>query len=441
MTLRGGLEPVGEVGSEASALRSLLVRLKGPAAIYLLAGILTRVGFILLIPLYSRKLNPEQYGDYVLAQTALSVAPAFVLGLPAALSRFYFDSPNRALSQGRVGGVAKLTIIVTLAVGGMTQGLILLLARASATGLFSRWSLTCVLVAAAGNVLALVPVQFLRDAQRPLAAVAFQLAEFLLILGTGIFLVSSLERGLEGSLEGLAITYAVLGLASIIFTYAFLGGRVSMELSKEALRFSMPYIPHYVANWVQGVADRWTMKLSGAGASLGPYSLGSQLSTPSSLVVNAWNLERGPRTGELYREGGLPAIRSNLRVIVRSYVAAAAVPSVVLIAAIPVLRLYIGAKFYSALWYLPALLLISFIDALYHPFFQVVYYDSKSRWISTVTATSAVASIALSAVFVPLFGVWGAVLARGASTLVRTCSLGFAARRCFALDRMKHQAR
>jgi O-antigen/teichoic acid export membrane protein len=398
------------------------------------------VGFILLIPLYTRRLGAAEYGDYVLAQTALSLAPAFVLGLPAALSLFYFDSPDRALSRKRVGAVAKLTIIVTLCVAALTQTLIVLLVPVSAAGLFARWSLTCVLVAAAGNVLAVVPVQFLRDAQKPLAAAAFQLAEFVLIVGTGILFVSTFQRGLQGSLEALALTYAVLGLASIIFTFAYLGGTLTRALGKEALRFSLPYIAHYVALWVQGVADRWTMKLSGMGASLGPYSLASQLSTPSAMVVNAWNLERGPRTGELFRSGGLPAIRRDMRRMVKSYMLASAIPSLVIVAATPLLRLYISPSFHGALLYLPLLLLFNFVDALYLPCFLVVYYDSKSRWISTVTAISAVASIALSAVFVPLFGVWGALLARGAASLVRTSSLGFAASRCFALGGGKERA-
>jgi O-antigen/teichoic acid export membrane protein len=416
-------------------LRVALARLRGPAAIYLGAAVLARIGFILLIPLYSRKLNAAEYGDYVLAQTAMSLAPAFVMGLPAALSLFYFDSSDRALSRKRVGAVAKLTVIVTFSVAAVVQLLILLLVPGSATGLFARWSLTCVLVAAAGGVLAIVPVQFLRDSQQPLVAAVFQMTEFFLVVGTGLLFVSVLGRGLQGSLEALAVTYTVLGVASIFFTYAYLGGTLSRRLSKKALRFSTPYIGHFLALWVQGAADRWTMKLVGSGGSLGPYSLASQFSTPTTLVVGAWNLERGPRTGELYREGGLMAIRRDMRRMVQSYFVASALPSLAVLGAIPFLRLLIGTGFYSALVYLPALLLFNVIDALYLPCFLVVYYDSKSRWISMVTGISAVASIALSAALVPLFGVWGAVLARGAASVLRTSSMGFAATRCFALNR------
>ena len=414
-------------------VRALFSRLTGPAAIYLLAGILTRVGFIVLIPLYSRRLNEAEYGDYVLAQTALSVAPAVVLGLPAALSIFYFDSRDRMESRRRVGAVAKLTFFVTLGAAVLAQIGIITVVPPTATGLFARWSLTCVVIASAGSVLALVPVQFLRDSQRPLPAAVFQLAEFLLIVGTGILFVSTLRRGLPGSLEALAVTYTILGSTSIVFIYAYLGGRLSRPLTRQALRFSLPYIAHFIAIWVQGVADRWTMKFAGLGTTLGPYSLANQLSTPSSMVVNAWNLERSPRTGELYREGGLVAIRRSIRKIVQSYVIASVVPSLLVVAGIPLLRFFVSKSFYGALSYLPALLLVNFIDALYHPGFQVVYYDSRSRWISAVTGISAVASIVLSAVFVPWLGVWGAVLAKAAASLVRSASMGAAAQRCFAL--------
>lgn len=428
-------------GNTTPAFRALVARLRGPAAIYLLAGILTRVGFIILIPLYSRKLDAEAYGDYVLAQNALGLAPALVLGLPAALSLYYFDSPDREVSRRRVGAVAKMNVMATLCVVALLEPLILGLVPASVTGLFSRWSLTCVLIAAAGSVLALIPVQFFRDSQKPVVAAAFQLAEFVLIVGTGIWFVSTLGRGLPGSLEALAATYSLLGAASIVFTYGYLGGTLSRGIVKEVLRFSLPYVAHFSALWIQSVADRWTMKVAKQGASLGPYALANQLSTPSTMVVNAWNLERGPRTGELFRGGGLAAIRRDMRRMVVSYMVASAVPSIGIIAATPLLRLFISSSFYSALVYLPALLLFNFIDALYLPSFLVVYYASKSRWISVVTTVSAIASIALSAVFVPVFGVWGAVAAHGMASLVRTSSIGFAASRCLALAKAGDEAR
>src|SRR5262245_14025817 len=97
--------PVGDVVSgrvppswrgAGSAIAQGLRLALGPTGVYLAASILAKAGALVLIPLYTRKLSPDQYGDLVLAQVLVSILPTLLSwGLASAVGRFYFDGPDR----------------------------------------------------------------------------------------------------------------------------------------------------------------------------------------------------------------------------------------------------------------------------------------------------------------------------------------------------------
>src|SRR5579862_8778204 len=103
-------------------LRRVLRAATGPAVIYLIASVLAKAGAFLLIPLYTRKLSREEYGDYALAQTLISILPTLLsLGLFSAVSRFYFEGTDRIAARERVGGVARWLVLITLATALVLQ--------------------------------------------------------------------------------------------------------------------------------------------------------------------------------------------------------------------------------------------------------------------------------------------------------------------------------
>src|SRR4029079_18904877 len=90
--------------------------------------------------------------------------------------------------------------------------------------LMHRWELSCVLLAGIGSTLSGVPSVYLRTAQKPLAAGAFQLGEFLAVALLGILFVGPMGRGLRGALEALGLASALNGLAAAGFIFFYLHG-------------------------------------------------------------------------------------------------------------------------------------------------------------------------------------------------------------------------
>jgi O-antigen/teichoic acid export membrane protein len=412
---------------------------RSPVAIYVGASVLARVGGIVLIPLYTRRLTPAEYGDYALAQTLVLIFPAlFTFGLLSAIPRVFYDG-DVAASGPRTASVASWLAVLAIGSGLLAEAAVLALASPG-EHLFGRWELTCILAAGVGMALAGVPHVYLRASQRTLTAAMFQLLQFVLSAGSGLALVAAAGRGLRGSIEALAVSSGIAGVVSLAFIVLRMRGALDRAVLREALRFSIPFVPHIVASWFQGVTDRWTMKGIGLDRELGGYSLAAQLVSPVPLVVNAYADADNPRQGEIFRASGLAGIDAILNRTRRAYLLATILPAGLIVAAVPVLSLLVGKDFVPALRLLPFLLVSSLFDALQYPSANVVYYASSTRYVPIATVSSGVVNVGLNILLIPHLGVYGAIIARAVAAAVRMTIMTLAAHSCLRSVRAKMAA-
>lgn len=412
-------------------LQTARAMLFSPAGIYFGALLVSRAGAILLIPLYTRRLTVEEYGDYALAQTVVMLLPTLLtFGMIAAVARFYFDGQDSAQGILRSGAAAKCLAMTAVGGAAAIQAAVLLTAPVGA-GVFSRWELSCLLWAGAGGALAAVPATILRATQRSTLAALFQFAQLFTLITSGILLVAVMGRGLRGSIEAMAIASVIDGIVGLVFIATALKGTPTRRLYFEALRFSLPFVPHYFGNQLQLIADRWTLKGGGFQAELGRYALASQLSAPVSMATIAWNDAEAPQVGEMFRQGGIAKISSKFRSIQRAYLFASGATALLVILGIPVIALVVGSSFAPAFWVVPALCLIGLIEALYFPNNLVVFFAGRTHVIPAITISAGIANVALNLVLIPFLGAWGAVIARALSASYRSGAMMWFARACF----------
>jgi O-antigen/teichoic acid export membrane protein len=405
----------------------------GPATVYLAASIVAKAGALVLIPLYTRTLSPDQYGDLVLAQALVSILPTLLSwGLASAVARVYFDGPDREAGRRQVGGVARWLAVVTLANGVVLQAALALLVPAGGRGITGDWELTCILWAAVGSALADVPLIFLRAAQRPYAAAGLQLGQFFTAVLSGLVLVAWLGRGLRGAIEGLALTSLVGGAFGLLYILGVLRGAMTPGLFREAVRFSAPFIPHFIANQLQAVGDRWVLKASGLQDSLGAYGLANQLVQPAAMVVGAWNMSASPQMGEVYRDGGVAGLSENFGRSVTTYLLAAILPAVGVVLLLPAAAWVVGARYSQSLWLVPLLAASVVIESLYYPCVNALFYCKSTKIIPVITASAGLLNLGLNIVTIPWLGVSGAIASRLVSIGYRSGATWLASRSCLA---------
>jgi O-antigen/teichoic acid export membrane protein len=406
--------------------------LRSAAFVYLLASLLNRLSAVVLIPIYTRRLTLTEYGDYALALTIVTfVSSIFALGLPAAVSRFYFEGGDREAAERRSGSVARANTIIVVTWLGVSWLGAYMLAPAVGSPLLNRHAILCMATAASGAAVGYIPLVFLRAAQRPYFVAILQFTELLLSTCFGLVFVVVLGRGRAGTLEALAASGAVNGAVAIGFVWFRLRGKLDARLLGEAIRFSWPFLVHALTNWAQAAGDRWVLKLDERDADVGRIALAAQLTQPAALPAAALAEAELARVGEAYRYGGMAAVRDDLPSARLRYLASAAVPSAVIVAGLPVIRVVLGQRAAEGtLILIPLLCAATLIDSQFYPYQLVVYYALKSRWMIFVNALTIVTSFSLLFLLVPKLGAFGAVAARVAGALARSGAMWLAARIC-----------
>jgi O-antigen/teichoic acid export membrane protein len=255
-----------------------------------------------------------------------------------------------------------------------------------------------------------------------------QLVDFVVGLTMAVVLVAALGRGIRGALEALAVAGVMNSIVCVIFVAKTMPGRLEPGVLREALRFSVPYVPHFVANQLLLITDRWVLKSFGFDEALGVYSLASQLAAPVTLLVLAWNEAVSPRLGEEFRAHGMKRLAELERSTVRGYVLLALAGSVVMIVAAPVLMLLLGKSYWAALWFLPGLCLVMIVESIYYPYSNVLFFANRTSTIPRITFVAGAVSVAANFALVPFFGVPGAIVSRLLGGGVRSVASALAAR-------------
>jgi O-antigen/teichoic acid export membrane protein len=265
-----------------------------------------------------------------------------------------------------------------------------------------------------------VPWTLLRSEQRAYFAAAFQLLQFVTMTSAGVTLVLVFDRGYAGAIEAAAGAPVVSGIVSLIYIQMLPKSGMHLKRLRAALRFALPFLPHFVAQWLLGAADLWILGKAGFEDELGSYSFAAQVVVPVSMVITAWNEHMGPVMGERFRAGGIPEMRTHLPRVRLSYLAAAVVPGVAVLLGLPLVTWVVGPDFESAIVFVPFLLLAILPNTLYFSDFQIVYYGGPTRWIGAATVTAAGINLALGLLLIPPFGASGAIIARVAGACVRS---------------------
>lgn len=404
---------------------------RNPAAVFFGAAVLARLGAFALVPLYTRKLTLDEYGQYALFLTVVALGSTFLsCGTGAAITRAYFSDSDQIAGRARAIDVARWMVIVTGIMTGVVFIAVALCADPSDTSVLGRGALLKAVVAGAGMALAPVPWLMLRAAQRSYAAAAFQLVQFVSTTAGGLVLVGLLDRGIEGAMEGACVGNGIAGLAALAFIGRQPWRPLRASTLRSSLRFGAPFVPHFMAAWAQSAADRWVLETNGFSTALGEYSLATQVASPVPMLTTAYNDVETARMGEIFRAQGLAAVRDARSGLRRRFVLVNGALAITLIVSLPLVSLAIGNDFLGALVLVPVVLLTMLPDpVLYSVEFHTVYFAGRTRLLGAATVAAALLNVVMNVLLVPWFGVWGALAARFAAGATRVVALSWAAAR------------
>jgi len=408
---RPGLASAAGSAAPTQGEHSSILRVWRNAGLYTLANGLQRGSTVLIMPLLLSRLSVADYGRYGLLLSIYALLPNFLgLALNGAISRFYFDSKDEVERRRIIGALltfdAVFIVFATLVLDRFLGRFVL-----SMDSLPYRPYLQITLWASAAVAINEAVLAFWRAAELPIWVGAAQLITFGSSIGSISYFMLVKQLGLTSVPLGLLIGQGSVGLVILTIAIRQTEPNWNAGLYLNALKYSLPLLPHLSIAWVLRASDRWIVEHFCGSERLGVYFFSYQIASVLSLVMYSANDAIVPRFLSAYRDQGRPGAQRYHSRIFPLYLWTGTVLAVAIITLSPALVAVLprGRVLQDPL--LAAILTgAMLLSAVYIPFANGLFALKSTLKLTLMTVGCGVLEIGLNLSLVPRLGIHGAAL-------------------------------
>lgn len=381
------------------------------AAIYGLGTLLSRIISIVMLPVYTRFLTPEDYGVMTLVEMTLDVL-ALLAGTQLVLGIFrFYHKADSDEDRNAVVSTAFITLTATYLVVGI-------LAFAGA-GLLSQLVFgsdvhTVLIRVAAANLvsqsLLLVPMSFARLRDLSTLLVGAGLAKLVVSLALNILFVVGFRWGIMGIFLSNLITNTLLGVVMVVWLTRRVGTAFSGVHVRSLVRYGVPMIGVQVATFASTFGDRFFLQATGDTGTVGLYNMAYQFGF--MLVVlgfSPFDQVWGPKRFEIARRDDRDAVLSEGFLFMNLWLVWLAVSCSLFI--FDFFRIMTTPEFFSASRFVH-LILLAFVLQCWASVQDIgILVREKTEYLTLANWVAAGVALTGFALLIPRFGGMGAASA------------------------------
>lgn len=390
---------------------SVIKRLLSHSAVYWVGTLITKMIGFFLIPLYTRYLQPSDYGILEMLVLTIDIISLLIgLQLTNAIAKFY----DRAEGDTNKNKVVSTAIILLLIIGGSVFSSLILFSDEVSDFVFGNtlhsqlFQIT--FISAFFGIILQGPLLLLRIQDKSSQFVIIVLSQVLLTVGLTIYFVVVLKLGVLGIVTASAIVTTIVCVYLLIITLTKVGFRFSYHNAREMIAYSAPLIPAVIGMFVLNFSDRFFLNAYSTLDELGIYALAYKFGfLLSPLLIQPFGLVWGPKMFEICRHEDSHNI---LKKIFHGYVFLAITAFFVLSLFInEVLLIMTTPQYYIAANLVPIIALAYALNAINRLVMTPFYTESKTHYIGAINSSAAVICIFLNFILIKRFGGLGAAIA------------------------------
>lgn len=365
---------------------------------FVVSNVLLRGISFITLPLFSRLMTTEQYGELSVYHSWISILTIFTTltlwgGVFNVVLVKHQNEQNKYIAAFQ--GLAITITAVFLAFSIIFDKAFSLLLS------LSPFLVVSVFV----NIFATIPF-FLwsgkqRFAYKYKTLVAITVITSVLNPLLGYFFVISTDKKAEARIFAELIINCILGI--VFFFINLRNGKVFFDKAiwKYAFRFNVVLIPHYLSMQILSQSDRLMINKICGSSDAGIYSVAYTFGMLLTLVTSGLESSTTPYIYKAIKENTLLKMKKNMDVLLAFLV----VLSVFAMCLIPdFFKLLLPDSYYSAIWVIPPVIGAVFFMFLYPMFGSVEFYFEERKYVTFATVFSAVVNVILNFVFIKLFG-------------------------------------
>lgn len=400
------------------------------SVIYTVCGFLQKGISLILLPLYTAYLTPNDNGITNLTGSFVT-AMAFVIAfsLYSAVLRFYVDLKDDPEQLKRFYGTVVTFVFISgfafLTISFLLQGL---LEKYVFSGIpFYPFILVCILqliFTCQHNL----HTHILKSQQKAGKISILSIIYFLFTVGLNILFVVGFDMGALGILLASFISAA---LYTLYFILDMLRTKeikfcLDFELLKSALKYSIPIMPHNLSTQLATLISNALIGGTASLSALGIYGVALQFGSVADTIQVYVNNAYAPWLYEKLHEkeqGFKKSIRSTVNMLCSAiglfFIGIA-------LFAKDFIVLFVDKNYVSAWPYVIFIIMVYAIKTIYYFYVSILFYYKKaSKLLFTATLSSSILNLLLSAVLIPKFGVYGSIGADAVAMLLRVAIIVF----------------
>lgn len=388
-------------------LGSISVEVKASMA-YTICSILQKCLSFITLPLFTRLLTTEQYGQYSVYTSWSSILTIF-LTLNLAYGSFNtamvrFDKDRR----GYISSIQGLTVVLCAAFCVLYMPL-----RGFWNRLFELPTelvlLMIVEILAQFSLQCWFGVKRFEFEYRSVIVVTLLVAILSPVMAY-ILVINSQERGIA-RIIGYGLVNIAVGLVAFILNLTKGKKPLKGEYWRYALRFNIPLIPYYLSQVIFNMSDRIMISHICGTDMAGMYSVAYSLSTVLNFVLNAINNSYVPW---LYGRIHAGEERENRSISTGITILMAFLLLGVIALAPEFILIMAGKEYAQAVWVVPPVTMSILLLFYAQLFINVEFYYEEKSMLVWGSIGAAVLNLVLNALLIPVFG----FVAAGYTTLV-----------------------
>lgn len=392
--------------------------------IYSFSGLLQKCLSFFLLPLYTAYLTTEDYGITSVVSSFITTAGYIVaFSLFSAVMRFFVDLKNDENKLRRFYG----TVVVFIFLSGIIFAVVLSLFKDVVSKyLFSGIDyfpiIFVCLISLIFNCQCLVFDNILRSQQKAMKSSICSIINFLLHVSLNIVFVVFLRLGALGIIIASLICYIIYSLYFIIEMVATkkIEFCLDLKLLKSALKYSIPIMPHNLSTSIAVFVSKLLISGTGSLAYLGVYTVATQFGNMADTVQGYVDSAYGPWLYEKLHDRETDfkkTIRSNVNLL--SAIIGLFFVGISLFAQ-DYIVLFVDKSYVDAWTFVPLIVGVYAIKTAYYFYVEVLfYYKDASKKLFWATLSSSILNVVLSYFFIPLWSVYGSILADAISMALR----------------------
>ncbi|RPI77990.1 MAG: hypothetical protein EHM45_07195 [Desulfobacteraceae bacterium] len=388
--------------------------------IFSLSSILSKaIGFFLL-PIYTRYLNPTDYGILEILSLLLNVSIFFITqGLPSALFRSYsyeYVDDEKMRKQAVSTSILYVSIVgfIFSASFYLSAGYInkVIYGTKNYTHLIQMIAITAFIVTSSH-----IPSALLRAKLKSIQLSISSIVYLLLNISLNLYFILILKIGLKGLIYGNLISAFLFSLILFMLVSKDISRTFSFKILKKMLIYGLPLVPAGLALFLMNGSDRFFLQYFSTSHEVGLYGVGYKISAIISFIIFEPFLLVWPSIYfQAATESNGPDFFSRFLTIFFLIVSFASLGAILL--SKPVIMLITPQEFWGASAICTWLILGFALNGLSNVLNVGIYIKQKTQLITVITIISTITNLILNFILIPSYGIMGASISTFISFLI-----------------------